>query len=440
MRTFPIVVGLLSWLGSGFAPGAEPPPKAVAAWAAGPMEVRVAFDRAVDPSVSTGAVGGSIAFGEEPKPGDPVAIGRPGGDRGVLRIASARLVDEGRTLVLVTDPHPREATYRLALPGLKGPAEAGVGARLDLSYDLSGVEVAWGEGAKLAWSGWWPDLEPEMSRTLLAGSAEHERLWPMAEKPGRLTLRTLVVLPRGNTSLVLDAGSPFEASLGSESAKSAPMGGSHRATLRAESTGEAIEVNLALRTGEGGPPRLRATAGSGADQAGRPIPRSALVLPWAPPVLPPSPPPAAPAALLGGGDPARGEALFYGEQAKCANCHQVRGKGGAVGPDLTGLAGRDRAWVYQNIVEPSASIHPDYLSWTVAMKDGRIAMGVIRAEGADALKVGDIDAKQTLIPRVEVEEIRPSSSSIMPVGLLGALGEEGTRDLLAFLTAPGPPR
>jgi hypothetical protein len=56
------------------------------------------------------------------------------------------------------------------------------------------------------------------------------------------------------------------------------------------------------------------------------------------------------------------------------------------------------------------------------------------------LKVGDIDAKQTVIPRVEVEEIRPSASSIMPVGLLGALGEEGTRDLLAYLTAPAPPR
>jgi putative heme-binding domain-containing protein len=72
----------------------------------------------------------------------------------------------------------------------------------------------------------------------------------------------------------------------------------------------------------------------------------------------------------------------------------------------------------------------------VAMKDGRIAMGVVRAEGADAVKVSDIDAKQTIIPRADIEEIRPSSSSIMPVGLLGAIGEDSTRDLLAFLTAP----
>ena len=429
-----------SWIGSGAAPAAGPPLGAVATWAAGPMEVRVAFDRAVDPSVAGGVVGGPVGFGEEPKPGDPIARGRPGGDRGALRVASARLVDEGRTLAMVTDPHPREATYRLALPGLKEAGRAGAGSRVELAYDLSGVEAAWAEGEKPAWSGWWPTVDPEATRKLLAGSAEHDRLWPMLEKPGRLTLRTLVVLPRGMASMAIDAGSPFEAMLGSESAKSARVDGSHRATLSAESTGEAIELNLALRTGEGGSPGLRVSASTARAPSSGPLPRSAFVLPWAPPSLPAPSDPSIPEALRAGGDPARGEVLFHGEQAKCANCHRVRGKGGVVGPDLTDLAGRDRAWVYQNIVEPSASIHPDYLSWTVSMKDGRIAMGVVRAEGADSLKVADIDAKQTVIPRVEVEEIRPSASSIMPVGLLGALGEEGTRDLLAYLTAPGPPR
>jgi putative heme-binding domain-containing protein len=440
MRISCLLVICGSWIGSGVAPGADPSPRPVATWAAGPMEVRVAFDRAVDASVATGMVGGLVAFGEEPKPGDPIVKGRPGGDRGALRVASARLADEGRTLVMVTDPHPREATYRLTLPGLKGAGQAGVGSRVELAYDLSGVEVAWPGGEKPSWSGWWPVADLEASRTLLAGSDEHDRLWPMIEKPGRLMLRTLVVLPKGMASVAIDAGSPFEVSLGSESAKSAPVDGSQRATLKAESTGDAIELSLTIGTGEGGPARLRTSASTAQAPSGSPLPRSAFVLPWAPPSLPSPSPPTIPEALLTGGNPARGEAAFYGEQAKGANCHPVRGTGGLVGPDLTGLAGRDRAWVYQNIIEPSASIHPDYLSWTVSMKDGRIAMGVVRAEGADAMKVGDIDAKQTVIPRAEVEEIRPSASSIMPVGLLGALGEEGTRDLLAYLTAPAPPR
>ena len=125
MRTFRFVVlGLVGWISATFASGAEPAPKVVVAWAVGPMEARVAFDRAVDPEVARRVVGESIGFGEGEKPG---VVGRPGGDRGALRVAAAKLVDDGRTLVLITDPHPREATYRLTLPVVKGSSEAGGG-------------------------------------------------------------------------------------------------------------------------------------------------------------------------------------------------------------------------------------------------------------------------------------------------------------------------
>jgi putative heme-binding domain-containing protein len=332
-----------------------------------------------------------------------------------LKIAAARLVDEGRTLVLVTDPHPRESTYRLTLPGLKTPVE----------YDLGGVEVVVvANGSK--WSGWWPVLDPVEARRLTKGSAEHDRLWS-SRKQESLTLQTLVKAPIGNVKLDLDAPQTFEATFGTETAKSAaskPDG--HRATLKTESTGEPVFLSLTFPEL---PKQLQSSIG------GQPLARSSFVLPWAPPSPPSSTASTIPPQLLTGGDPARGEQVFFGEQSKCATCHQVRGKGGIIGPDLTSLAGRDRAWVYQNIIEPSASIHPNYVSHTVALKDGRIAMGVVRAEGLDAVKVSENDTKQTIIPRAEIEEIRPSSSSIMPVGLLGVIGDDNTRDLLAYLTA-----
>ena len=177
-------------------------------------EARVAFDRAVDPALIPGLVGGSIGFD----------AGRPGAPRRAsIRVAAARLADGGRTLVLVTDPHPRESKYLLALPGIKGAGEPGPGARLDLSYDLGGVEVTWtAEGAaKPAWSGWWPVVDPNLARILLAGSADHDRLWPMLATSGSLTLRTLVMLPAGAATVRLESGSAFEAAVGSGTAKSA---------------------------------------------------------------------------------------------------------------------------------------------------------------------------------------------------------------------------
>ena len=38
---------------------------------------------------------------------------------------------------------------------------------------------------------------------------------------------------------------------------------------------------------------------------------------------------------LSGGDPSKGKAVFLSVEAKCANCHKVRGEGGSIGPDLS---------------------------------------------------------------------------------------------------------
>jgi putative heme-binding domain-containing protein len=107
---------------------------------------------------------------------------------------------------------------------------------------------------------------------------------------------------------------------------------------------------------------------------------------------------------------------------------------------LSGLVHRDRAWIYRQITEPSAPIHPDYVPYVVQTKDGRVLAGIVRAEGADAIKVTDTEAKSTAIKKADVEELKPSATSIMPVGLLGQIGEEGVRDLLAFLTSLPPPK
>ena len=439
-----------AWLGGA---GAAEPPKVAAAWAAGPMEARVAFEATVDPSVATSAVGAAIEFT------DPAGRGRPGpnGSRGTLRVAAARLEDGGRTLVLTTDPHPREARYSLSLPGVKAAGEPGAGSAVAASYDLNGVEVAWRKGPPPAapgadesnippaWAGWWPEINTAASRAATRASAEHERFWAASGDVGRVALRAFVAIPAGTTGLTFDASGPFRVTVAGEETQSfnppdAPR--AHRAAVRAEAGPEPVELAVTLATGggeaAGKPVSLQVEVVAEPGAAGRPLPRASLVLPWAPPTPAPATPGEVPAALLTGGDPKRGEAVFRGETAKCANCHAVRGVGPTIGPDLGHLAGADRAWAYQQIAEPSASIHPEFVAYTVAFKDGRVAMGVVRADGPDHLRVSDIDAKATRFPTAEVEELRPSSSSIMPVGLLGPIGEDGVRDLLAFLTAPAP--
>jgi putative heme-binding domain-containing protein len=457
MQTIPHrSVWLLAWLALGISQGraswADDPrshPHPVIAWPAGPFEVRVAFDKPLDASVAEKAVGRLIPFEVEdvvplqakPKSERPGRI-VPDSRRGTLRIASARLDEGGRSLHLVTDPQPRVATYSLHLTGVRVPGQTAAGEAIDLLYGLGGVEAVWDEGkddgSEPTWSGWWPDLDPVVVERLMRGSVAHERSLALLSRPGRLVLSTNVVLQEGRATLRLVSGGPIEAIIGGENAVAVdePDGG-QRVEFPVNSTGEAIDLTVTLRTGTGkGPTRLRATLKKEGKPGEDPLPRERLLVPWASPTPRlPTEPPTLPGGIAGG-DRARGELIFFGEQARCSACHAIGGKGGNVGPDLGHQFERPPAEVFRDLADPGAWINPNYVAYTVALKDGRILVGIVRAEGADAIRVTDTDAKATVVPRAEIEEFRPCATSIMPVGLVGTLGEGALRDLLAFLTHP----
>ena len=193
-----------------------------------------------------------------------------------------------------------------------------------------------------------------------------------------------------------------------------------------------------VETGKGGrPPMIRCASSRGQSDRFQTIDRQRFTVPWAPVPRLRRPQLEVPVPDLAGGVAKRGEVLFFSEQGRCSQCHAIGGRGGTVGPDLTDIGRKGKEQIYRSIAAPSAEIAPDYVPYTVATRDGRIFAGVVRAEGADAIRVIDTDAKTTTLRRDEIDQIRPSGTSIMPVGLAGGLGEAGVRDLIAYLTSPG---
>jgi putative heme-binding domain-containing protein len=112
------------------------------------------------------------------------------------------------------------------------------------------------------------------------------------------------------------------------------------------------------------------------------------------------------------------------------------GRGGKSGPDLTEIGRKGREQVYHSIAAPSAEIAPEYMTYTVSTTDGRVMAGLVRAQGPQLIEVTDTNAQVTTIPRDQIDQIRPSGNSIMPVGMAAALGPGNLRDLIAFLCKP----
>src|SRR5205814_10603866 len=64
---------------------------------------------------------------------------------------------------------------------------------------------------------------------------------------------------------------------------------------------------------------------------------------------------------------AAGEALFFGK-AGCASCHEVNGRGGVAGPDLSAAGQRPPETLQAKILAPNS---PPALTIIAKMKDGR---------------------------------------------------------------------
>ena len=129
--------------------------------------------------------------------------------------------------------------------------------------------------------------------------------------------------------------------------------------------------------------------------------------------------------------------------ATCFACHRFNGEGGAVGPDLTSVAGKfSPRDLLESIINPSKEISDQYGSTVFTMKDGSTVSGRIANMKENIMMVctnmmdpnnfTNVDARKV----VKTEE---SKVSMMPPGLLYTLKEDDILDLLAYLLSKGNP-
>jgi putative membrane-bound dehydrogenase-like protein len=142
--------------------------------------------------------------------------------------------------------------------------------------------------------------------------------------------------------------------------------------------------------------------------------------------------------LEGMGDPAAGERIFFQTRAVgCARCHQVEGRGGRIGPDLTTTAQvLDRRRLVESILAPSKEIAPLFVPWTIQTTDGRVLTGLLVAEALDGEQTyADAEGKTFSLRPEEIDLREPHQQSLMPAGLERNLTLQEFRDLLAYLQA-----
>jgi quinoprotein glucose dehydrogenase len=138
---------------------------------------------------------------------------------------------------------------------------------------------------------------------------------------------------------------------------------------------------------------------------------------------------------LAGGDAARGARIVTEKaEVSCLRCHKVRGRGGEVGPDLSGVASRgDRRYLLESIVAPNRQIAKGFETLLVATADGQVRSGILKEETDSALRLITPEGQPLTIPKADVEE-RQRGASAMPDDLTKHLSPTELRDLVEYLS------
>jgi len=137
------------------------------------------------------------------------------------------------------------------------------------------------------------------------------------------------------------------------------------------------------------------------------------------------------------GDAAHGKTLFFGA-AICSKCHMVEGKGGRLGPDLTGTAtSRSLASIVESVREPSKQIASGYETVTVATEDGKDSQGIVLNEDRFSLQMMDTREKILLFDKIHLKSIKKSGVSLMPPYDKNALTDKDLDDIVGYLESVG---
>ena len=142
------------------------------------------------------------------------------------------------------------------------------------------------------------------------------------------------------------------------------------------------------------------------------------------------------AKLEGPADPEAGARIFFHSKGPgCYRCHQVEGRGGRAGPDLsTTAATLTRQRLIESIIEPSKEIAPQFTPWLVARKDGTVFTGALLDQSASGTQTYANDKGEIIIiDASEIEDRRPQTTSIMPANLPALMTTQEFRNLLAYL-------
>lgn len=118
----------------------------------------------------------------------------------------------------------------------------------------------------------------------------------------------------------------------------------------------------------------------------------------------------------------------------CAVCHQLKGKGQVVGPQLDGIGARGPARLSEDILVPDRNVDVAFRTTTLLTVSGNVLSGLIRDENDQRVVIVGQDGKEIAVPIDDIDQRRQGNNSLMPSNFHELMTKEELAGVIQYLT------
>lgn len=106
-----------------------------------------------------------------------------------------------------------------------------------------------------------------------------------------------------------------------------------------------------------------------------------------------------------------GKAMFI---QNCSMCHQIKGNGGMIGPQLDGIGNWGQKALTEKVLDPNRNISQAFRTYNIVLKNGKVLTGLYRREEGGVLVFANPGGQEFSVPKHEIKERKPSKYTLMP--------------------------
>ncbi|RZM29235.1 MAG: c-type cytochrome [Pedobacter sp.] len=127
-----------------------------------------------------------------------------------------------------------------------------------------------------------------------------------------------------------------------------------------------------------------------------------------------------------------GKAMFA---QNCSMCHQIKGEGGLIGPQLDGIGNWGQQALTEKVLDPNRNISQAFRTYTITLKNGKVLSGLFRREEGAVLVFANPGGEEFSVPKADIKERVASKYTLMPDQFRNTITKKDFDALMKFLLA-----